>query len=126
MPKRKPILVFLPLHIPLKTTLLQIHYHLCFWCPKQVYADLSLIEALEDGYEVLQPIPVKFSMSDDATVLAEFEEANIAMSGTDWQDAYQSLVAEILDTFDALVSEANLSPAAADQLEVLKSYIDKA
>jgi hypothetical protein len=85
-----------------------------------------IIDTLEDGYVVIRPILVRISRVDDATYLASFEEANIAIPGTDPQDAYQSLVAEILDTFDSLSSEPVLSGAARDQFAVLQSYVAKA
>ena len=88
--------------------------------------EFDLIDALEDGYVVLNPIPVEIKRVDDTTYLASFKEANIAMSGFDRQDAYQSLVAEILDTFDALVDERRPSPDAAAQLQVLRTYLGKA
>jgi|BarGraNGADG00312_1021997.scaffolds.fasta_scaffold50502_2 hypothetical protein len=85
----------------------------------------DVIDSLEDGYVVLHPIPVKIRHLDDATYVASFEEANIAISGWNRQDAYQSLFAEILDTFDALVDEPQLSQHAAAQLRVLRSYLAK-
>ena len=54
---------------------------------------------------------------------ASFREANIAMSGSDGSDALQALAAEILETFDVLVSEQNLGPDAADQRRLLCTYI---
>ena len=58
--------------------------------------------------------------------IATFQEANIAIGGFDRQDAYQSFVAEILDTFDVLTEEEYLGPDAAAQLQVLRTYIGKA
>ena len=54
---------------------------------------------------------------------ASFREAKIAISGTDRDDAYQALVAEILDTLDILAEERNLIPRATEQLEILRKYI---
>lgn len=88
-------------------------------------AENLAINDLEAGYTVLAPIPVTIELVEDATYLARFDEANIAITGTDKQDAYQSLVAEVLDTFDMLATEANLAPAAAAQLAVLRAYIAK-
>ena len=80
----------------------------------------------EDGYRVLKPIPIDIRRIGDGNFLASFQEANIAIGGLDSQDAYQGLVAEILNTFDTLNGEASLGPDAAAQLEVLRSYIVRA
>lgn len=84
------------------------------------------IEELEDGYNVTVPIPVTIERVDDKTYQATFEEANIAITGFDGQDAYQSLVAEILDTYDTLVNEPELGRDAAAQLAVLRRHIVQA
>jgi hypothetical protein len=85
----------------------------------------GVIEYLEDGYDVLQPIPYEIDEINAGDFLASFEEANIAIGGSDPGDAYQALLAEILDTFDALVAEPNLSANAAEQLRILRTYIGK-
>ena len=77
----------------------------------------------EAGYRILQPIPVEIRRVEPGDFLALFREANIAMSGSDNNDAFQALVAEILDTFDVLVEERNLGPDAAEQLWILNTYI---
>ena len=82
-----------------------------------------LITELEAGYDVAMPIPVTIERTDDYTYQASFDEANVAISGVDAHDAYQGLIAEILDTFDTLVREPRLSPAPAAQLDVLRRYI---
>ena len=88
--------------------------------------DAGVINTLEDGYPVLKPIPYEIERIADGDFLATFQAANIAISGFDAQDAYQSLVAEILDTFDALVDEPRLGQDAAAQLQILRTYIGKA
>jgi hypothetical protein len=100
-----------------------------FWEKALSCADsdaVGVIDELEEGYVVLKSIPYQIRPIDDVTYLASFEEANIAISGFDPQDAFQSLVAEILDTFDALLLEPHLGPDAAAQLQVLRTYIGKA
>jgi hypothetical protein len=87
--------------------------------------ELGAINHLEDGYVILRPIPYRISYEDDGTLVASFDEANIAIGGTDRRDAYQSLVAEILDTFDTLTREPRLVAAAAHQLEILRLYISR-
>ena len=47
------------------------------------------------------------------------------MSGSDSQDAYEALVADILETFDVLTAEQTLGPDAAEQLRILRTYIVK-
>lgn len=83
----------------------------------------GVITQLEDGYEVLQPIPYRVSRQGEQDFIATFEEGNIAISGVDPHDAYQSLLADILDTFDSLVAAPRLSPAAVRQLNVLREFI---
>ncbi|MYA80134.1 MAG: hypothetical protein F4X39_06350, partial [Acidobacteriia bacterium] len=68
----------------------------------------------EAGYQILQPIPVVIQEVAPEDFLASFHEANIAISGSDNDDAYQALVAEILDTFDVLIEERSLGPDAAE------------
>lgn len=80
----------------------------------------------EAGYDVLQPIPVEIKRVGLGDFEASFRAANIAISGSDQNDAYQSLVAEILDTFDVLLSEQNLGPDASVQLRILSTYIVRA
>ena len=77
----------------------------------------------EGGYHTLQPIPVEIQEIAPEDFLASFREANIAISGSDNDDAYQALVAEILDTFDVLIEERNLGPDAAEKLRTLSTYI---
>ena len=84
------------------------------------------ITSLEEGYAVLRPIPYKIEKIHDGNYQASFREANIAIGGVDEQDAYQSLVAEILDTFDTLTDEPLLVPDLILQLQVLRTYIAKA
>ena len=77
----------------------------------------------EAGYGVLRPIPVEIKRVGIGDFEASFRAANIAISGSDQDDACQALVAEILDTFDVLVGERNLGPDAAGQLRILNTYI---
>lgn len=79
----------------------------------------------EPGYQVLQPIPVEIEKVAPGDFLASFREANISISGIDNDDAYEALLAEILDTFDSLTEEKSLGKSAAKQLRVLKTYIAK-
>ena len=77
----------------------------------------------EAGYHLLQPVPVEIRRVATGDFEASFREANIAMSGSDSNDALQALAAEILETFDVLLSEQNLGPDAAEQRRLLCTYI---
>ena len=77
----------------------------------------------EAGYCILQPIPVEIRRVGTGDFEALFREANIAMSGSDSNDALQALVAEILETFDVLLRERNMVPDAVVQRQILSTYI---
>ena len=77
----------------------------------------------EAGYRILQPIPVEIRRVGIGDFEASFREANIAMPGSDSNDALQALVAEILETFDVLLRERNLAPDAVVQRRILRTYI---
>lgn len=92
--------------------------------PQRIEYD-SIDDLGEAGYRILQPIPLEIRRVGIGDFEASFREANIAMSGSDSHDALQALVAEILDTFDLLLSEPSLGPDAAEQLQILRKYIGK-
>ena len=93
----------------------------------QPHTELVRIDDLgEAGYHVLQPIPVEIKRVGIGDFEASFREANIAMSGSDRDDAFQALVAEILETFDVLFTEQSLGPDAAEQRRILRTYIVRA
>ena len=77
----------------------------------------------EAGCRILQPIPVEIRRIEIGDFQAWFREANIAMPGSDSNDALQALVAEILETFDVLLSEQHLGPDAVEQRRILGTYI---
>ena len=77
----------------------------------------------EGGYRVRQPFVVWIKRTGPGNFKAAFRDANIAISGVDRDDAYQALVAEILDTFDVLTKESTLIPHAVEQLRTLRKYI---
>ena len=77
----------------------------------------------EAGYRFLRPIPVEIRRVETGDFEASFREANIAMSGSDANDALQILAAEILETFDVLIGEQNLGPDAAEQRRLLRTYL---
>lgn len=79
----------------------------------------------EEGYRVRQPFCVQISEIGVGNFEASLPEANIAICGIDRHDAYQALVAEILDTLDTLTEEHRLIPKAAEQLQTLCKYIAK-
>ncbi|MCY3970638.1 MAG: hypothetical protein OXG74_11945 [Acidobacteria bacterium] len=87
----------------------------------------TYIDDLRDGcYELLLPIPVHIRPVDVGEFEASFDEANIAIGGTDRQDALQALVCEILDTFDVFMDAPRLGPGPENQLQVLCTYIARA
>lgn len=86
----------------------------------------SIDDLGEAGYRVLQPIPVEIKRVGIGDFEASFRETNIAISGSDQDDAYQALVAEILETFDVLLTEQNLGPDATEQRRILRTYIVRA
>lgn len=77
----------------------------------------------EAEYRVKRPIPVEIERLGIGEYEARFCEANVAIGGTDVQDAYQALVADILDTFDLLTENDNLGRSLVEQREALQSYI---
>ncbi len=77
----------------------------------------------EAGYHVLRRIPVEIRRVDIGDFEASFRAANIAISGSDSNDALQALVVEILDTFDVLLEEHRLGRDAAVQRRTLRRYI---
>ncbi len=106
---------------PLATRLVRGHFE--DWIIPSV--EHRLIEDLgEPGYYLLRPIPAEISQVGPATFEASFAAANIAMVGTDTDDAFQGLVAQLLDTFDGLVdAESRLGRSAAEDLRVLRTYL---
>ena len=79
----------------------------------------------EEGYRVRQPFCVQITEIGVGNFEASFPEANIAICGIDRHEAYQALVAKILDTLDTLTEEHSLIPKAAEQLQTLCEYIAK-
>ena len=108
--------------------------HLLRWLFRSAEADQTpprtehvwIYDLGEAGYRILQPIPVEIRRVGIGDFEASFRDANIAISGSGGNDAYQALVAEILETFDVLLSEQNLGPDAADQRRILHTYIVRA
>ncbi len=77
-----------------------------------------------EPYVIREPIPVNIERLGVNDCIARFEEANVAMSGETEQEAFQNLIAEILDAFEALSGEANnLGLEPARQLGVLNKYV---
>jgi hypothetical protein len=79
-----------------------------------------------EPYKVIKPIPVKIVREHETDFTATFEAGNISIGGETFQDAFQSLVLEILDTLDTLLDcNASLGRDAALQLRTLSGYIGK-
>ncbi len=87
--------------------------------------DISYINSLpDDRYELIQSIPVKIERDPEIGWAAWFEEAQIAMPGTDPVDAKQALEDSIVDAFEDLnKEEEDLGPLPLKQLRVLRYYV---
>jgi len=87
--------------------------------------DISYINSLhDDRYELIQSIPVKIERDPEVGWAAWFEEAQIAMPGTDPNDAKQALADSIVDTFEDLSLEVDdLGPHPLNQLRVLRYFL---
>jgi hypothetical protein len=93
--------------------------------PMMLYPSQAVINALPgEPYKVLQPISVTFEWIGEEGVLARFDDANIEITGDTPQDAFQSLVTVLLDTFEDFSRESErLGPEPARQLSVLRKYV---
>ncbi len=87
--------------------------------------DISFINSLpDDRYELIQSIPVKIERDPEIGWAAWFEEAQIAMPGSDPVDAKLALEDSIVDAFEDLNSEEeDLGPLPLKQLRVLRYYV---
>ncbi len=90
-----------------------------------VWKDVWIDNLDEPGYRLLRPIPVEIRRVEYGYFLASFSDANIAISGQDSDDAFQTLKVEIIETFEVLIEEPNLGPDAKEQLRTLNIYIAK-
>ena len=89
------------------------------WAPPKVYFLPS------DLHMLVQPIPIEFEEAGDGTIIACVSDTNIAASGSDRDDAQESLSSWIVNLFDDLTEEdpRNLGKALAIQLAVLRQYV---
>lgn len=85
-----------------------------------------LLNELEQGYEVLKPIPVAIRKVGGSFV-ASVTTANVHSSGDTWDEAVENLQSLLLDMYDSLLSErpATLGREPQRQLSVLQSFILK-
>ena len=90
------------------------------------------IDTIPTSYEVRywlrRPIPVEFEDVGPDAVIAHFHEAELAMTGSDRQDAKASLALWIFNVFDYFTDLAAANPQVlgrtpALQIRVLKEYI---
>jgi hypothetical protein len=76
-----------------------------------------------EAYRVLAPIAVAVDRAGDEYI-AQFTEANIAMTGATSTEAVENLMADILDTYELYSRQvAALGPGPERQLQVLRRYI---
>ena len=80
----------------------------------------------ENRYVLLHPIPVHFEDCEGG-VIAHFNEAELAIGGSDRDDALDSLVLWVLDSYDSVSAEdhRNLGETPALQLRVLNNYVGR-
>lgn len=77
-----------------------------------------------EPYALRRPITIEIEQIAEDDYLASFEEANIASSGTTFQEAYQNLAIEILNIFEKFTAEhKNLGPEPNRQLKILRRYL---
>lgn len=75
-------------------------------------------------YDLEEPIIARVEKDDIDSWVATFEEADIAMSGIDPEDALQSLRYEIVYSMESLLSSEDvLSPKLRRRLDVLRHHI---
>jgi hypothetical protein len=86
---------------------------------------LYLDDAKSDNYYF--KVPVRVSIVDDGeSVIAEFPEAQIAVSDDNAADAIQWLTETIIDSFITFGNQRDrLGPIPAQQLRVLEKYVGK-
>ena len=79
----------------------------------------------EDRFELRQPIPVDFEEVAAGAVIARFSEADLAVTGSDRQDAKTGLASWILDIFDDLATAdpRTLGRTPAMQFRVLGRHL---
>ena len=83
----------------------------------------TISDFADEPYEVVKRIDVRFRRRDPG-IEAHFREANIAWVDDSWDEAYNGLKAEILDTFDGYEeNESILGPEPKRQLAVLRRHI---
>jgi hypothetical protein len=79
-----------------------------------------------EPYIIKKPIPVTVERQHESDFTAAFDAGNVSISGQTFQDAFQFLMLEILDTLDTLLScQASLGSNAKRQLSVLSEYLAK-
>lgn len=90
-----------------------------------ISSNKDFITTLPDSnFILLKPIPVHLTLSDWGDWIARFEAANIGMSGSDPEDAKESLAYNILDTMDLFIEEEEeLIPKLKRDFDVLRQYI---
>lgn len=86
----------------------------------------DFINQVGGSYKLIKKIPITMTQNGEHDFTASFDEANIAIGGISYDAAFETLVDEIIDTFDYLSYHENeLGPGPEQQLIVLNKYIEK-
>ena len=84
-----------------------------------------ILQALEEPFQVLKPIPITIDPTDSGFV-AGFDEAGIYASGETFIEAVSNLKYLLVDMYNELVIQENvLGLEPQRQLKVMQSYVDK-
>lgn len=80
----------------------------------------------DPAYELRLPFRIEtVQYEDDGSFESRWRYTNIAIGGDSRRDAEKALMAEILDTYDTLVSERRLGVDAENQLDDMHRFIGR-
>lgn len=86
--------------------------------------DDAIYQLPDAKHTLIQPIPVRLNHVGGGEWIASFEEANIAMSGDNPEEAKESLAYDIMYAMELFYAEEEaLSPNLKQELKVLRQYI---
>ena len=84
----------------------------------------TIHELPDDRFELLRPIPVVYTEWGGSVVIS-FEEADVSIAGSSWEDAHDLLAHWMVDLFGDLLDEPpkTLGRDLTHKLTVLRKYI---